>query len=55
MKFLRNLLPIAIFALTFSSSAYADCNVDPIHFASRQRDFQAVQQYVNSKRTIPLV
>lgn len=58
MKFLRNLLPIAVVALGFASSAaYADCdfqNRESFHNANRQRDFEAVQEFVNSKRTISL-
>lgn len=55
MKFLRNLLPIAVAALGFSSSAaYAVCSNEPFHDENRQRDFEAVQEFVNSKRTISL-
>lgn len=55
MKFLRNLLPIAVVALSFSSAAvHAACFNDSFHDETRQRDFEAVQEYVNSKRTISL-
>ncbi len=55
MKLLRNLLPIAAVAMGLASSAaYADCSVESFNFANRQRDFEAVQEFVNSKRTIGL-
>ena len=58
MKFLRNLLPIAVLALGFASSAaYADCeyqNHESFHNANRQRDFEAVQEFVNSREQLVL-
>ena len=54
MRFLRYLLPVAVFAVGFASSAFADCRRESYNHAYRTRDFEAVQEYVNSKRTIPL-
>lgn len=54
MKFLRYLLPMVV-AVGFVSTASADCtSPDPFHDENRQRDFEAVQEFVNSKRTIAL-
>jgi len=50
MNFLRNLVLVALFAVAFSSSVFADC----INTETCQRDYQAVQEFVNSKRTIPV-
>ena len=44
-------------ALFIASSAYSKplgCSRDSFHNACDQRDYDAVQEYVNSKRTIPL-
>lgn len=55
MKFLRYLLPMVVAAGFISSQASADCtSPDPFHDETRQRDFEAVQEFVNSKRTIGL-
>lgn len=58
MKFLRYLLPVAALTVGFSAaSAFAaplGCSNDSFHNEANQRDFEAVQEFVNSKRTIPL-
>lgn len=54
MRFLRYLLPVVVIAAGVTSSAYADCSRESFHDETRQRDFEAVQEFVNSKRTISL-
>lgn len=54
MNFLRNLLPALLVALAVSSSAFATCPGPVTRPTTINRDFEAVQEYVNSKRTIPL-
>lgn len=58
MKFLRYLLPAAALAVSFSATsafaAYPAPATDSFHIGTDQRDFEAVQEFVNSKRTIPL-
>lgn len=47
MKFLRNLLPIVIGALSLATTLFAQ--------ETRERDFEAVHEYLNSKRTMDLI
>jgi hypothetical protein len=54
MRFLRYLLPVVVVAVGFVSSASAECRRESYNHPYRTRDFEAVQEYVNSKRTIPL-
>lgn len=54
MNFLRHILSLAIVALAFSATANAECNNSSARRQTINRDFKAVQEYVNSKRTIPV-
>lgn len=57
MKFLRHLLPIVVAAGGLATSVLAgpcDCNFEEFNDELDERDFQAVTEYVNSKRTIEL-
>lgn len=54
MNFFRHILSLAIVALAFSSTIHAECNDSTGRKQTINRDFKAVQEYVNSKRTIPI-
>jgi hypothetical protein len=58
MRLLRTLALVALTTILFSpTSIFAKplgCSRDSFHNSKDQRDFEAVQEYVNSKRTIPL-
>jgi len=57
MRFLRYIVPAAVLAVGVSSTSFAaplGCSNDSFHNEQNQRDFEAVQEFVNSKRTIPL-
>lgn len=56
MKVLRYLLPVAVIAALGvpSLATAASCSMTSFHDETRSRDFEAVQEFVNSKRTIPL-
>lgn len=45
---------VFFFAATSAYSKPLGCSRDSFHSAQDQRDYEAVQEYVNSKRTIPL-
>ncbi len=47
-------LLFTLLATTTLSAQVPVCSPDSFHKAQAQRDFQAVQEFVNSKRTIPL-
>lgn len=54
MKFLRCILPLAAIVIGLSTEISAAALDRGVRRDIRERDFEAVQEFVNSKRTIPL-